>query len=99
MFIIQDLDACHGVDTVEVCTESATICEAVFNTGGETCDRHCQSLGLFCVAGWDDGGACASKMTDDPRRVGNGCRIPYGTQICRCSSLEGKLITSKPNQN
>ena len=85
---------------MEVCAESENMCEAVFNTGGETCDSHCQSFGLFCEAGWDEEtGDCASKMTDDPRRVGNGCQIPYGKQICRCSSEERKLITPKLNQN
>ena len=77
-----------------MCEESATVCEAVFRTSGSTCDTHCQSLGLSCERAWDndagvDDGGCASKVTDDFRRIGNGCGMIYVDQICRCSTDSG----------
>ena len=74
-----------GLDTEEVCEETPEYCEAFFLTRGTTCNTHCESFGLVCVEGWDEtGGNCASKLTDDSRRVGNGCDMVYWNQICRC---------------
>ena len=68
-----------------MCEETLDYCEAVFDTGGTTCNTHCESFGLVCVEGWDEkDGDCASKLTDDSRRVGNGCDMVYWNQICRC---------------
>ena len=83
----------RGLDAEEVCEETPEYCEAVFDTGGTTCNNHCESFGLVCVEGWDEtDGDCASKLTDDSRRVGNGCDMVYGNQICRCSAPIGKLL-------
>ena len=82
-----------SLDAEEVCEETPEYCEAVFRTSGTTCNTHCESSGLVCVEGWDEtDGDCASKQTDDSRRVGNGCDMVYGNQICRCSSPIGKLL-------
>ena len=38
-----------------------------------------------CDAGWDElKSSCASVITDDDRREGNGCDNKYFNQICRC---------------
>ena len=67
------------------------MCEAVFNTRGDTCDHHCQSLGLTCKEAWDEvKRTCDSKRVDDNRREGNGCGMRYSDQICQCTV--GKLI-------
>ena len=82
-----------GLDAVEVCEETSEYCEAVFRTDGTTCNTHCESFGLVCTEGWDEEkGDCASKLTVDSRRVGNGCDMVYGNQICRCSASIGKLL-------
>ena len=87
------LDGCVGLDTEEVCEETPEYCEAFFLTSGTTCNTHCESFELVCVEGWDEtDGDCASKLTDDSRRVGNGCGMVYGSQICRCSAPIGKLL-------
>ena len=83
--------ACNGLHFKEKCEESATICEAVFETKGTTCGTHCQSVGLVCEEAWDEAShTCASKLTTDGRRVGNGCGMSYGDQICRCATRKGK---------
>ena len=72
--------ACDGLDFKEKCENSETICEAVFKTNGQTCDSHCELLGLVCKDGWNDkSGTCAK----DPGNAG-GCDTAYDTQICRC---------------
>ena len=81
------------MDVQEICEESADMCEALFITGyGSNCEKHCKSLGFVgCEEGWDEKGSnCASKWIDDPRKSGNGCRMSYNNQICRCSN--GKQI-------
>ena len=96
--MISNAGACQGLDVVDVCAESATICEAVFMTSGSTCDNHCEKLGLTCEEGWDEtSGDCASRMTNDARRIGNGCEMSYEKQICRCSSGNGRLIQATCN--
>ena len=80
------LGACDVFNFMEKCAESATMCEALFATNGNTCDSQCQSLGFTCEEGWDEEEeTCASKLTHDTRRVGDGCGMPYGGQICRCT--------------
>ena len=84
---------CEGLDVQEICEESANMCEALFITGyGSNCENHCKSLGFVgCEEGWDEKGSdCASKWINDPRKSGNGCRMSYNNQICRCSN--GKQI-------
>ena len=98
--LISNVGGCQGLDVVEVCAESSTFCEAVFRTSGKTCDTHCELLGLTCEEGWDEAsGNCASIMTDDPRRIGNGCGMSYSNQICRCSCWNGMSMQSTCNQN
>jgi hypothetical protein len=76
---------CTGLTFVEQCTGSATVCEAVFQTDGATCDAHCESMGLNCEEAWDEtDNTCSTKQTSDSRRVGDGCTMSYGSQICRC---------------
>lgn len=78
--------ACKDLDAVEVCACSATTCEAIFITDGKTCDIHCESMGLECEMGWDETSkSCDSKVSNDQNRIGNGCGMPYKSQICRCS--------------
>ena len=98
--IISNIGGCQGLDVVEVCAQSSTFCEAVFRTSQKTCDTHCELLGLTCKEGWDEtSGNCASRLTDDPRRIGNGCGMAYTTQICRCSCWNGMSMQSTFNQN
>ena len=90
--------ACADFDFEDKCEESATICEAVFWTNGATCNRHCKSRGLMCQEGWDDSGnpgTCSSKLVDDPHKVGDGCGIGYGNQICRCTTEKGKFTSRR----
>ena len=66
-----------------MCEESETICEAVFETNGDTCDTHCQSRGLLCENAWND--ASGTKCNTNK---GNplGCDAAYDTQVCRCKT-------------
>ena len=74
------------MDHGEICEESETTCEAVFGTGGSTCDVKCQSYGMVCKEAWDEvANNCATKLVDDERRQGNGCGMRYGNQICSCT--------------
>ena len=82
--------ACAEFDFEDKCEESATICEAVFMTNGASCNIYCQSRGFKCQEGWDEGNnTCASKLVDDPRKVGDGCDFGYNNQICRCIKEQG----------
>ena len=85
--------ACNGLNFVDKCEESQTMCEAVFATNGDTCDTHCQSLGMVCKEAWDEQlKTCDSKLVDDNRREGNGCGMGYEFQICQCTDETGKSI-------
>ena len=79
--------ACKDLDFEQKCEHSETICEAVFRTNKQTCNSHCESLGLICEDAWNDkkSGSCV-KDTD----AASGCYIPYQMQICRCKT--GKSI-------
>ena len=91
-----DLSACNmKADLTEICEASSTICEAVFNTNGDTCEDYCQSLGRTCNEGWNvDGHTCNGKLesTEDSSRTGNGCNESYNYQICRCEACKLFLI-------
>ena len=81
------------MNVVETCSYSERTCEAVFKTDGKTCDSHCQSMGLVCEMGWDESSeTCDSRAADDARRIGNGCGMSYGFQICRCSVGNSKSM-------
>ena len=80
---------CDNLPAVDICEETETFCEASFRTDGSTCNDFCEDHGLACVEGWDEDGSdlsCSLKLTTDDRRVGNGCGMQYGTQICKCGS-------------
>ena len=65
---------------MEKCEDSETICEAVFETDGSSCNSHCQSLGLKCEDAWNDvSGTCAKEGHAD-----NACDVNMSKQICRC---------------
>ena len=78
---------CSNLPAVDICEETETFCEASFRTDRSTCNEFCEDHGLACIEGWDEDGtdlSCSLKLTNDDRRVGNGCGMQYGTQICKC---------------
>ena len=81
--------ACNASNIRNVCEESETICEAMFQTKGATCNSQCQSMGLVCEDGWnDESGTCG-------RRDNDGCNSEKQGQICRCKSCKSTFSYSR----
>ena len=85
LFDVKFKGACDGLNFEEKCEDSDTICEAVFRTNEQTCDSHCESLGLVCEDGWNDKSRTCVKDTGEA----SGCDQARRTQICRC--ITGRL--------
>ena len=78
--------ACDGLDYERKCEDSETICEAVFRTNQQTCDKHCEKLGLVCEDGWNDISGTCHKSSD-----ASGCNVGQWTQICRCKTGKSSI--------
>jgi hypothetical protein len=81
-----EADVCDSLENVEeVCEDGKTdYCEVYTESNGQTCDAYCESTGFECIAGYDTLGDCASKVTDDADRSGDGCGMAYDSAICEC---------------
>lgn len=79
--------ACSGGNIEEVCDSSATLCDAVFQLKGNTCNNFCKEIDAECVAGVDQDtcgsdtfqGGCTVKSNDN-----NGGTVWGNSMRCRC---------------